>query len=203
MTQNIEKFKAYAYEAIKTEVDSINRFFAELDGSLAESIALLASCKGRIIVTGIGKSAIIAQKMVATLNSTGTSASFLHAADALHGDLGVVSEDDMVICISKSGNTTELKHIFPHLRKRCKGIVSIVADTNSYLAQYSDYFVFTPIYKEACQHNLAPTASSTIQMVVCDAIAISLSRSKGFSEDDFRSIHPSGAIGEYLNSKAQ
>ncbi len=201
MIHNLEKFRTYAAEAIKTEVDSLNRFFAEMDDSLAEAIAFLSSCKGRIIVTGIGKSAIVAQKMVATLNSTGSSASFLHAADALHGDLGVVSNDDMVICISKSGNTAELKQIFPHLRKKSKGIVSIVADMNSYLAQYSDYVVYTPIYKEACQHNLAPTASTTIQMVVCDAIAISLSRYKGFSEDEFRSIHPAGAIGEYLNSK--
>ncbi|MBL7786864.1 MAG: KpsF/GutQ family sugar-phosphate isomerase [Chitinophagales bacterium] len=154
--------------------------------------------KGRIVVTGIGKSAIIAQKMVATFNSTGTPALFMHAADAIHGDLGMITDQDSVLCISKSGETPEIKTLLPLLKNRTIPIIALTANNNSYLAFHADFVLHTPIKQEACPHNLAPTTSTTLQMVVGDMLAVALLEQRGFSSDDFARFHPGGALGKQL-----
>lgn len=158
----------------------------------------MAHSKGRIILTGIGKSALIAQKIVATLNSTGSPAIFLHAADAIHGDLGMIQADDNIICLSKSGNTAEIKVLVPLLKSYGNQLIAIVADTDSYLATQAHWVLHTPIEMEACPHNLAPTSSTTAQLVLGDAIAICLLEMKDFKKSDFAKYHPGGALGRKL-----
>ena len=157
--------------------------------------------KGRVIVSGIGKSAIIGMKIVATLNSTGTPSIFMHAAEAIHGDLGVVQKDDILILISKSGNTPEIKNLLPFLKQRSIKIVSITSNKDSFLAKNSNYFLNCFIEKEACINNLAPTTSTTAQLVIGDALAICLSYLNGFNENDFAKHHPGGILGKKLYLK--
>jgi len=155
------------------------------------------------VVTGIGKSAIIGQKIVATLNSTGTPAIFMHAADAIHGDLGIIQKKDIVICLSKSGETPEIKVLVPLLKDRGSSLIAIVGNTNSYLARHADYIIDTSVPKEACPNNLAPTSSTTAQLVMGDALAVCLLESRGFSAGDFAKFHPGGTLGKELYLKVR
>lgn len=164
----------------------------------AQCVAEILAIKGRVIVTGVGKSAIIAQKIVATFNSTGTPSLFLHAADAMHGDLGMVQPNDMVICLSKSGETAEIKSLVPLLKQRACRLAAIVAHAESYLAQQADFVLLTPLATEACPHNLAPTVSTTIQLATGDALAVAVLQLRGFSAADFARYHPGGALGKRL-----
>ena len=159
--------------------------------------AILQS-KGRVVITGIGKSAIIAQKMVATMNSTGTPAIFMHAADAIHGDLGMIQPSDVVICISKSGNTPEIKVLVPLLKRENNPLIAITANKESFLATQSDYVLYAYSHREACPNNLAPTTSTTSQLVIGDALAVALMQVKQFGSADFAKYHPGGALGKRL-----
>jgi arabinose-5-phosphate isomerase len=159
--------------------------------------------EGRVIVTGIGKSAIIAQKIVATFNSTGTPAIFMHAADAIHGDLGIIQPHDIVICLSKSGNTPEIKLLLPMIKMMGSKVIAIVGNTHSFLAQHADYVLDCTVDKESCPNNLAPTASSTAQLVMGDALAVCLIALRGFTASDFARIHPGGTLGKKLYLKVE
>ena len=159
---------------------------------------LIYSSKGRLIITGIGKSAIIGNKIVATLNSTGTPSIFMHAADAIHGDLGIVQQDDVVLCISKSGNTPEIKVLVPLIRRMGNKLIAMVSNAESYLALHSDYVIRATVDEEACPNNLAPTSSTTTQLVMGDALAVCLLKMRGFSPEDFAKYHPGGSLGKRL-----
>lgn len=163
----------------------------------------ILSSKGRVVVTGIGKSAIIANKIVATLNSTGTPALFMHAADAIHGDLGMIQHEDIVICLSKSGNTPEIKVLVPLLKRRGSKLVALVSNTNSYLAQQSDYVLNATIAEEACPNNLAPTTSTTAHLALGDALAVCLLELRNFTSQDFAQFHPGGSLGKQLYLKVE
>ncbi|WP_416236552.1 KpsF/GutQ family sugar-phosphate isomerase [Xanthomarina sp. F1114] len=169
-----------------------------IDEEFAASVELIYNSKGRVIITGIGKSAIIATKIVATLNSTGTPAVFMHAADAIHGDLGLILEDDVVICISKSGNTPEIKVLVPLIKNAKNKMIAITGNKESFLGKQADYVLNTFVEKEACPNNLAPTTSTTAQLVMGDALAICLLEKRGFSSKDFAKYHPGGALGKKL-----
>ena len=189
---------AAALRTIEMERDAIAQLVSYLDDSFEDAIDTLASCKGRIVISGIGKSAIIAQKIVATLNSTGSPAIFLHAADAIHGDLGMVQQSDVVIIISKSGESPEIKVLLPLIKNFGNPIIAIVGNMESFLAKKSDFVINTTVTQEACPNNLAPTTSTTAQLVMGDAIAICLMEKRGFRVDDFAKLHPGGALGKKL-----
>jgi arabinose-5-phosphate isomerase len=193
--------KQLAIQTIKTEADAIAKLASYIDDDFEKSVSLIYNAKGRVIITGIGKSAIIANKIVATFNSTGTPAIFMHAADAIHGDLGIIQPDDVIICLSKSGNTPEIKVLIPLIRNFENKIIAIVSNTSSYLAQKSDYVLKATVDKEACPNNLAPTSSTTAQLVIGDALAVCLLNLKGFSPDDFARVHPGGSLGKQLYMK--
>ena len=163
-----------------------------------EAAQLIFNSNGRLIVTGVGKSAIIAQKIVATLNSTGTPAIFMHAADAIHGDLGIIQPDDVIMCLSKSGNTPEIKVLVPFLKARGNKMIAMAGNTESYLAENSDYILNTYVPAEACPNNLAPTTSTTAQLVMGDALAMTLLKMRGFTAEDFGRSHPGGALGKKI-----
>jgi arabinose-5-phosphate isomerase len=199
---NIAKnIKNIAQAVLLNESRAVENLINFIDNDFEECVRKIYSSKGRIVVTGIGKSAIIANKIVATLNSTGTPAIFMHAADAIHGDLGVIQHDDSVICISKSGNTPEIKVLVPLLKRRGSMLVALVSNTNSYLAQHADYVLNATIGEEACPHNLAPTTSTTAHLALGDALAISLLELRNFTSDDFAQFHPGGALGKQLYLK--
>jgi arabinose-5-phosphate isomerase len=187
-----------AQEVIKKEYDSVGKLINYIDNEFVECVQLILNSGGRVIITGIGKSAIIAQKIVATLNSTGSPAIFMHAADAIHGDLGIVRKNDVVICLSKSGNTPEIKVLVPYIKKMGNPLVAFVSNTDSYLAAQADIVIQTTVNKEACPNNLAPTSSTTAQLVMGDALAVALLEMKGFSDNDFAQYHPGGALGKRL-----
>lgn len=187
-----------AKSTIETESMAILNLGNLLTNDFAEAVELIYNSKGRVIVTGIGKSAIIANKIVATFNSTGTPAIFMHAADAIHGDLGLILEDDVVICISKSGNTPEIKVLIPLIKNAKNSIISITGNPESYLGLQSDLVLNTYVEKEACPNNLAPTTSTTAQLVMGDALAVCLLELRGFSSKDFAKYHPGGALGKRL-----
>ncbi len=189
---------ALAKNTILEESKSIKKLADYIDSDFEKVVKTIFESKGRVIVTGIGKSANISQKIVATLNSTGTPAIFMHAADAIHGDLGIVQEDDVVICISKSGNTPEIKVLVPLIKSRGNTLIAIVSSTDSYLAINSDFVLKSTVDKEACPNNLAPTNSTTAQLVVGDALAVCLLEYRGFSSEDFAKYHPGGALGKKL-----
>lgn len=191
-----------AQKALMLEIDGIKSVSQQLNDDFVKSVQLILQLKGRVIVTGIGKSAIIAQKMVATFNSTGTPAIFMHAADAIHGDLGIIQADDLVICISKSGNTPEIKVLAPLLKQAGNTLVGMVGDTDSFLAKQADLVLDTTTVQEACPHNLAPTTSTTAQLALGDALAICLLECREFSSADFARYHPGGALGKRLYLKA-
>lgn len=187
-----------AKETISTQADAILNLENLLTDEFSETILQIYNSKGRVIITGIGKSAIIAQKIVATLNSTGTPAVFMHAADAIHGDLGTILKDDTVICISKSGNTPEIKVLVPLIKNFKNKLVAITGNVNSFLGQQADFTLNTYVEKEACPNNLAPTTSTTAQLVIGDALAVCLLKLRGFSSTDFAKYHPGGALGKKL-----
>lgn len=187
-----------AVQTIEMEAAAVKELINLLDDSFEEGIAALARCKGRIVLSGVGKSAIIAQKIVATLNSTGSPALFLHAADAIHGDLGMVQQDDAVIIISKSGESPEIKVLVPLIKNFGTCLIAITGNTASYLAKKADYVFNTTVQQEACPNNLAPTTSTTAQLVMGDVIAICLMKEKGFDVADFAKLHPGGTLGKKL-----
>jgi len=187
-----------ARNVITAQSDAIKKMADLLSGDFEKAVDLIFQSKGRLIITGIGKSAIIANKIVATLNSTGTPAIFMHAADAIHGDLGTILKDDSVICISKSGNTPEIKVLVPLIRNFNNPIIAITGNTSSFLAQHSDLVLSTYVDKEACPNNLAPTTSTTAQLVMGDALAVCLLNLRGFTSKDFAKFHPGGSLGKTL-----
>lgn len=187
-----------AKKTIDLESSAISNLANLLNDDFANAVELIYNSKGRVIITGIGKSAIIANKIVATLNSTGTPAVFMHAADAIHGDLGLVLQDDIVICISKSGNTPEIKVLIPLLKSAKNKMIAITGNIKSYLGLQADYVLNTFVEQEACPNNLAPTTSTTAQLVMGDALAICLVELRGFSSTDFAKYHPGGALGKRL-----
>ncbi len=187
-----------AKETIRLQAQSIQDLTSFIDSSFEKVVQTLFKCSGRVVITGIGKSAIIAQKIAATLNSTGTPALFMHAADAVHGDLGMIQDNDVVICISKSGESPEIKVLTPLIKQRGNNLIAITGSMQSYLAKQSDYTLNTTVKKEACPNNLAPTTSTTAQLVMGDAIAVCLLQLRGFSADDFAKYHPGGALGKQL-----
>ena len=187
-----------AKQTILTESHAIANLANLIDVDFEEAVKFILNSKGRIIVTGIGKSANIATKIVATFNSTGTPSIFMHAADAIHGDLGNVQKDDVVICISKSGNTPEIKVLIPLIKNYGNKIVAITGNIESYLGEHADFTLNAYVEKEACPNNLAPTTSTTAQLVLGDALAVCLLNSRGFSSKDFAKYHPGGALGKRL-----
>jgi arabinose-5-phosphate isomerase len=193
-----EEIKQIAIKTIQAELDAIKNLQLSVNDDFASVVELILNSKGRVIITGIGKSAIIANKIVSTLNSTGTPAVFMHAADAIHGDLGIIQQDDLVICLSKSGETPEIKVLIPLLRQHGNKMVALVGNSQSYLAKTADYVLDATVPKEACPNNLAPTASSTAQLVMGDALAVALLECRGFTHNDFARLHPGGALGKKL-----
>ena len=189
---------AIAEKTIKTESASIAHLATLLDSDFADAVQCIIASKGRVIFSGIGKSAIIAAKIVATLNSTGTPAIFMHAGDAIHGDLGTIQENDVVVCISKSGSTPEIKMLVPLIKRGKNKLIGMTGNLDSYLAHQADFVLNTYVAKEACPNNLAPTTSTTAQLVMGDALAICLLEMKGFSKSDFAKYHPGGALGKRL-----
>ncbi|HLV70790.1 MAG TPA: KpsF/GutQ family sugar-phosphate isomerase [Xanthomarina sp.] len=187
-----------AKQTIELESQAIFNLSSYINEEFAAAVELIYNSKGRVIITGIGKSAIIATKIVATLNSTGTPAVFMHAADAIHGDLGLILENDVVICISKSGNTPEIKVLVPLIKNAKNKMVAITGNKDSFLGKQADYVLNAYVEKEACPNNLAPTTSTTAQLVIGDALAICLLELKGFSSKDFAKYHPGGALGKKL-----
>ncbi len=194
----VDKIIGTARKTIEQEITALQSLTDFCDKSFAEAVQLIANSKGRLVLTGIGKSAIIAEKIVATLNSTGTPAIFMHAADAIHGDLGIIQPDDIVLCISKSGNTPEIKVLIPLIKRMGNVLIGMVSNQTSYLASESDFVIRATVAHEACPNNLAPTSSTTAQLVMGDAIAVCLLELKGFSMDDFARIHPGGSLGKKL-----
>ena len=196
--ENASSILALAKETILLESKSIANLSNLLDDSFVNAVNFILKSNGRIIVTGIGKSANIATKIVATFNSTGTPAIFMHAADAIHGDLGIVQQNDVVICISKSGNTPEIKVLVPLIKNSGNKIIAITGNTDSFLGKNADFVLNTFVPKEACPNNLAPTTSTTAQLVMGDALAVCLLKIRGFSSNDFAKYHPGGALGKRL-----
>lgn len=197
MTNN-EAILASAKKTILSESESIAALVEYLDDDFANATRVIYESKGRLVITGIGKSALIAAKIVATLNSTGTPSLFLHAAEAIHGDLGMIQPDDVVICISKSGNSPEIKALAPLLKRDGNILIGITANKNSFLGKQSDYVLNAYVEKEADPINLAPTNSTTAQLVLGDALAVCLMELRGFTSDDFAKYHPGGALGKRL-----
>ena len=193
-----EEILQLATQIIDNELNAINGLKAKLDDGFAKTVDLMLESKGNLVFSGIGKSAIIAQKIVATMNSTGTNAVFMHAADAIHGDLGIVREGDIVVILSKSGETPEIKMLVPLIKLRGNKIVAMVGNRQSYLALQADFVLDVTVEEEAIPGSLAPTSSTTAQLVMGDALALILMRCRGFSTADFAKFHPGGALGKQL-----
>lgn len=198
MENSEKKLIDLAVGVIEMEAQAVNNLKPYIDKEFVEILNLIYNSKGRLIITGIGKSAIIGTKIVATLNSTGTPSVFMHAADAIHGDLGIVQPDDVVLCISKSGNTPEIKVLVPLINRMGNKLIAMVSNTDSYLAKHSNYIIRATVDKEACPNNLAPTTSTTTQLVMGDALAVCLLKMRGFSQEDFARYHPGGSLGKRL-----
>lgn len=195
---NKDIIKKTAIETISKEANAVEDLKGRINDDFADIVNVLLKNEGRLIVTGIGKSAIIASKIVATLNSTGTPAIFMHAADAIHGDLGIIRKDDLVMCISKSGNTPEIKVLVPLIKSMGHQLVGLIGNFDSYLAKQADYILDATVEKEACPNNLAPTSSTTAQMVIGDALAVALIEARGFTQSDFAKLHPGGTLGKQM-----
>jgi arabinose-5-phosphate isomerase len=190
-----------AKEVIEKEASAVANLKNYIDKSFTEISMLIFKSTGRLVITGIGKSAIIANKIVATMNSTGTPAIFMHAADAIHGDLGIIQPEDIVIFISKSGNTPEIKVLVPLIRKMGNTLIAMVSNIDSYLANHANFVLRTTVDDEACPNNLAPTSSTTAQMVMGDALAVTLLKLRGFTQQDFAKLHPGGSLGKRLYTR--
>ncbi len=193
-----EEIKNIAYQVIDNEKKAVEQLASYIDDNFVRAVETIFSASGRVVVTGIGKSANIATKIVSTLNSTGTPALFLHAADAIHGDLGMVQQGDVVICLSKSGNTPEIKVLVPLLKNFGNTLIAVVGNIDSFLASQADIVLNTTVDHEACPNNLAPTSSTTAQLVMGDALAVALIECRHFSARDFARFHPGGALGKQL-----
>ncbi|MFS4456298.1 KpsF/GutQ family sugar-phosphate isomerase [Maribacter sp. 2304DJ31-5] len=187
-----------ARKTIETERDAIGHLAQLLNGDFADAVNCIIASKGRVVISGIGKSAIIASKIVATLNSTGTPAIFMHAGDAIHGDLGTIQDNDIVICISKSGSTPEIKLLVPLIKRGKNKLIGMTGNPDSFLGKQADFVLNTFVEKEACPNGLAPTTSTTAQLVIGDALAIVLLELRGFSSTDFAKYHPGGTLGKKL-----
>lgn len=198
-----KNIKKIAINVLLNEAEAIKNLTSNIDDDFVECVEVILQSTGRVIVTGIGKSAIIANKIVATLNSTGTPSIFMHAADAIHGDLGMVQKSDVVICISKSGNTPEIKVLIPLLKRTGAKLVALVCSQDSFLAKQSDFVLNASIGEEACPHNLAPTTSTTAHLAFGDALAVCLLEARGFTSDDFARYHPGGSLGKRLYLKVE
>lgn len=193
-----ESIISFAKTTVLEQAKAISQIAPLINEEFANVVQLIRSSNGRVIITGVGKSAIIASKIVATMNSTGTPAVFMHAADAIHGDLGNILKDDVVICISKSGNTPEIKVLVPFIKEFKNKIIGITSNMDSYLAKEADFILNAFVEKEVCPNNLAPTTSTTVQMVIGDALATSLLNERGFTSKDFAKYHPGGTLGKKL-----
>jgi arabinose-5-phosphate isomerase len=187
-----------ALRTLELQATSISNLSAFINADFVKAVEQIAFCIGRLVVSGIGKSAIIAQKIVATLNSTGTASLFMHAADAIHGDLGMIQKEDMVLLISKSGDSPEIKVLIPLLKNFGNTLIGMAGNDQSYLAKNCDILLNTTVLQEACPNNLAPTTSTTAQMVMGDALAVCLMEMKGFNSGDFAKFHPGGTLGKKL-----
>jgi arabinose-5-phosphate isomerase len=202
MKSSIE-IKKIAEDVINIEYKSIQNLINSIDDDFVQAVKLISESKGRLIVAGVGKSANISSKLVATFNSTGQPSVFLHAADAIHGDLGNVQKNDIVICLSKSGNTEEIKLLTSNLKILGNKIISICGNPSSFLVKHSDININASVIEEACPHDLAPTSSTTAQLVLGDALAICLLEYRGFSKEDFARFHPGGILGKKLSMKVE
>lgn len=198
LTKNIKKI---AIDVLKNESQAIEKLTQYIDEDFEACVKVISQSKGRVVVTGVGKSALIGSKIVATLNSTGTPALFMHAGDAIHGDLGMVRPEDIVICLSKSGNTPEIRMLIPLVKRRGFKLIALVSNINSYLAQQADYVLNATIGEEACPNNLAPTTSTTAHLAMGDALAVCLLHLRNFSSEDFAQFHPGGSLGKQLYLK--
>ncbi|RYD82859.1 MAG: KpsF/GutQ family sugar-phosphate isomerase [Sphingobacteriales bacterium] len=196
--KSAEETIASAKRVLKIEADTIYALQQSVGESFYQAVRTIFHSKGRTIITGVGKSAIIAQKIVATFNSTGTPAIFMHGADAVHGDLGMLQKGDVVICISHSGNTPEIKLLIPWLKSGGNPLIGMVGNSNSYLAKQADFTLLANITQEACPNNLAPTSSTTAQLALGDALAVCLLEWRNFKAEDFARYHPGGALGKRL-----
>src|SRR5574344_830468 len=199
--KTIEEIKNIAIQTITKEYKAVENLINYIDNDFAKAVELIFYSKGRVVVTGIGKSANIATKIVSTLNSTGTPAIFMHAADAIHGDLGIIQPNDVIICVSKSGNTPEIKVLIPLIKNLGNTLIAIVGDTSSALGKQADLCLNVHVDREACPNNLAPTTSTTAQLVMGDCIAVALLECRGFTAEDFAKYHPGGALGKRLYLK--
>lgn len=199
----VKNIKQIAKDVLINEARAIENLTNFIDNDFEDCVREILQSKGRVVITGIGKSAIIANKIVATMNSTGTPALFMHAADAIHGDLGMIQSNDIVICLSKSGNTPEIKVLVPLLKRRGSKLVALVSNKNSYLAEHADYVLNATISEEACPNNLAPTTSTTAHLALGDALAVCLLKLRDFSSEDFAKYHPGGSLGKQLYLKVE
>ncbi len=198
MKKSNVKIAGLAKKVITQEAECVAKLASYVDDQFVEVVDLIFNSKGRLIITGIGKSAIIGTKIVATMNSTGTPAIFMHAADAIHGDLGIVQPEDIVLCISKSGNTPEIKVLVPLIARMGNKIIAMVSSVDSFLATHADYVIRATVDKESDPNNLAPTSSTTTQLVMGDALAVCLLQKRGFSQEQFAMYHPGGSLGKRL-----
>jgi len=194
----VKNIKYTAIKVLQNEAEAVKGLISFIDDDFEDCVNAILSSNGRVVITGIGKSAIVANKIVATLNSTGTPSLFMHAADAIHGDLGMIKEEDFVICVSKSGNTPEIKVLVPLLKRLGAKLIALVSQKDSYLAMQADFILYAGFEVEACPNNLAPTTSTTVQMAMGDALAICLLEARGFTAADFAKFHPGGSLGKRL-----
>lgn len=199
--KTLKEIQRIGLETIEKEALAVSGLRNSINENFARCVDLICNSSGRVIITGIGKSANIATKIVSTFNSTGTPSIFMHAADAIHGDLGIIREDDIIICLSKSGETPEIKVLVPLLKSRGNKLIAIVGNLGSYLASQSDFIIDSSVEKEACPINMAPTASTTAQLVMGDALAMAVLECKGFTAEDFAKYHPGGALGKKMYLK--
>ncbi len=195
---NHDTITTTALRTLDIEIEALQNLRNGINGHFCEVVEAIFASNGRVVVTGIGKSALVAQKIVATLNSTGTPSLFMHAADAIHGDLGMIQSEDILLCLSKSGSTAEIKVLVPLVKNRGIRVVGMVSELDSWLGKHADHLLHTPVTKEADPNNLAPTASTTAQMAMGDAIAVSLLALRGFQPGDFAKFHPGGVLGKQL-----
>lgn len=200
---NSEQIQELGKEAIEIEINELVKLKERIDADFVKAAELIGSAKGKLIVVGIGKSAHVGNKIVATLNSTGTPSQFLHASEAIHGDLGVVQKQDVVLCISNSGNSPEIVNLVPFLKEYSSALIGMTGNLNSKLAEFSDVVLNTKVDKEACPNKLAPTSSTTVQMAMGDALAVVLMEMKNFRANDFARFHPGGSLGKNLTSKVE
>lgn len=199
----VKNLKLIAKNVLLNEAEALKALVELVDDQFEACVYAILATKGRVVITGIGKSAIIGQKIASTLNSTGTPSMFMHAADSIHGDLGMLTSDDIVICLSKSGNTPEIKVLVPLLKRKGSKLIALVGNIDSYLAQQSDFVLNATIDKEACPNNLAPTTSTTAALAIGDALAVCLIEARAFSSKDFAMLHPGGSLGKRLYLKVE